>query len=45
MRFFLGSLEGDDSDNDETESEGEDRKTLKEVHPLPNKLIISKDSS
>ncbi|KAL3985308.1 SDA1 family protein [Acanthocheilonema viteae] len=31
MRFFLGSLEDDDSDDDESGSEGENQKTLKEL--------------
>ncbi|CAG9539318.1 unnamed protein product [Cercopithifilaria johnstoni] len=31
MRFFLGSLEDDDSDGDESGNEEEDQKTLKEI--------------
>lgn len=38
MKFFLGSLEDDDSDDDESGSEVEDEKTLKEVFRLPNGL-------
>lgn len=38
MRFFLGSLDDDSSGDDESGSEGEEQKTLKEVNPLPDNL-------